>query len=361
MAKAKQWTGDVQPTNEVYARGVIQSMRRDALGNQVMILIVKERRDNLLTLTFVLEQGVGRGFHIKDRVEVYGYTRAYQYYNDALSKKSEVMYFVATDVKKAVPELTQRFGVTNAHFYPTPLFRGFVAGTVKEVKKAENAPWGTLTVETCGGGGDQRPCTPILRYFTAGYLPLFDYRPGDKIVARVSARTPKAEKPRDGADYYFQNLIVEDIACSFRAPRPEDKRTVNDPTAFGLPEHVTRRRRRNRANTANVEAATEKPARTEQENRQKDEDPAAEKPVSVMDKAGASAAEPVPEKTFVKPDTPVIPAEAEPEKTEEKNEEIRDGREETGAKDRRDDEAALYGTAEDQDNSWFDPTFMSGE
>lgn len=224
--------------NEVFARGYVKTFRKDEYGNRVMVLIVKERKDNLLTLNFVLEQNVARGIGTKDRVLVKGYIRAFSYYNDSLRKQSDVMYFVATSVEHDVPELQQRFGVKTASFYPEPLFRAFVAGRVKAVKQTEGNPWAQLIVETCGGGRDLRACTPTLRYYTAGYLPLFDFVPGDKIVARLSAYTPLSKKSKPGYEYHYQDVVVEDIAYVEKAPREAQAETV-DPSSLGLPSGNT--------------------------------------------------------------------------------------------------------------------------
>ena len=225
----------IAPVNEVFVRGSIESIERNDYGNRVMTIVCLVRRGKEpLKLDFVLEGNVGRGFGRKDRVLVTGYTKAFTYHNEALQKSSEVMYFVATNVEKDKSELEQRFGV-KGFFYPEPMFRAFIAGTVVKVVKPDSRKWARLTVETCGGGHDLRPSYTTLRYYAAGKLPLFDYLPGDKVAVRCSAYTPEKTISNKKVRR-FQNLIVEDIAYLERVPRANDdqKPKMSDPFSFGL-------------------------------------------------------------------------------------------------------------------------------
>lgn len=221
------------PTNEFVARGIVQSIERSRFGGRVLKLIVRERRTTL-TLNLTLEDGAGRGIGRKDRVIVRGYTRAFSYHNDSQNKDSSVMYFVATDVKQDETELSQRFGIDTGIFYPEHVFRAFVSGKVKTAEKLRDGNWGHLTIETCGGGRDLRPSYVVLRYYLGGRLPVFDYEPGDYICARLSAFTP-IKQSKNGNEYIFQNLVVEDIAyLEKKNPKEEQKGNV---TALDLGLH----------------------------------------------------------------------------------------------------------------------------
>lgn len=204
--------------NEFFARGIVLSIERGKFGSRVLTLLVKERR-NELRMDISLENGVARGIGRKDRVVVYGYTRGFSYHNESLNKDSNIMFFAGTKVERETPELAKRFGNNLGLFYPEPVFRSFISGKVVQVvERNEKNAWAQLIVETCGGGKDLRASRVIMRYYTAGQLPLFDYKEGDIICARLSANTPE-RKMNNGKTFRFQNLIVEDIAYLFKMPR----------------------------------------------------------------------------------------------------------------------------------------------
>ena len=219
------------PVNEFIARGIVESIGRSPYGGWTMMLIVKERRSTL-KLSISLEHQIAREIGRKDRVVVRGYTKAFTYHNDALDKDSEVMYFTATSVEHDTPELAQRFGEGLGMFYPEPIFRAFILGKVSKVARQENNAWAQLTVETCGGGRDLRPSFVVLRYYTGGRLPIFDYEVGDVVCARLSAHTPE-KQGKNGRTHIYQNLIVEDIAYIDKKQKLGSGQ-ARDPFSIGL-------------------------------------------------------------------------------------------------------------------------------
>lgn len=219
------------PVNEVFARGKVLSVEQSPFGPTVLCVIAKVRRDKeplILNFTYDVQAGTKSGPHLKkgDIVQVTGYTRAFTVYNDALKRETETMYWVATKVELDKPELAKRFGDGHGHFYGEPVFRSFVSGTVVKAER-QNKSWGRITLATSGGGSDPRPSYPVLRMFTGGYLPHFDFQPGDVLLVRCSAFTPQRKKElttnrnKKGGFGYFQNLIVEDFDYLYKVPRAE--------------------------------------------------------------------------------------------------------------------------------------------
>lgn len=209
--------------NEFTARGIVLNIGYNEYHKRVLTLLVRERRDNTLKLDINLEKEIGRGIYPKDRIVVSGYTRGFTYHNDALGKDSEVMYFVGTAIEKETTELSKRFGGEIGTFYPEPVFRSFVSGKIVNiVPPTDKNAWAKITVKTSGGGSDLRASNVILRYYTGGRLPVFDYQEGDAICCRLSAYTPEKEM-KSGRIIRFQNLNVEDIAYQYKVQRKTDK------------------------------------------------------------------------------------------------------------------------------------------
>lgn len=225
--------------NEFTARGIVLETGSTEYHRKNLTLLVQERRNNTLKLDIALEPGIGDGIQKKDRVIVSGYARGFEFHNDALNKDSEVMYLAGTAVEKETTELEKRFGENLGNFYPEPVFRSFLSGKVMEVIPAEGkSPWAKLKIETRGGGTDLRASRVVIRYYTGGRLPVFDYQKGDVICARLSAYTPEKEN-KSGKLVRYQNLNVEDIAYLFRVHRKNDRGAELD-VDCGLKSSVVR-------------------------------------------------------------------------------------------------------------------------
>ena len=225
------------PVNEIFARGKVLKIGRGEHGPYEMTLISKIRRKDPLTLTFTLDKDCGVRAQERDVITVKGYTRAFNRYNEILQKETETMFFVATGFEPDVPELAKRFGDGLGHFCGEGVFRAFLSGTVVKAEKMSEK-YGRLTIATCGGGSDPRPSYPVLRYFLSPYLPAFDYRPGDIVAVRCSGSTPQGKPRRNNKEFFFQNLIVEDIDYLYKVPRGVQSVEVAPSVDLGIAPEV---------------------------------------------------------------------------------------------------------------------------
>lgn len=233
MTKTNFNKDNFTPVNELFVRGKVVKIEKGEHGPYELTMISKIRRKEPLTLSFTLDRDCGVKARPKDVITVTGYTRAFTRHNDILQKDTETMFFVATGMEKDLPELSKRFGEGYGHFYGEGVFRAFLSGTVVKAERVgEN--YGRLTIQTCGGGSDSRPSYPVLRYFLGSRLPSFDYRPGDVVAVRCSGSTPAGKAKTGGKDFFFQNLIVEDIDYLYKVPRDNNIITVAPSVDFGI-------------------------------------------------------------------------------------------------------------------------------
>ena len=226
--------------NEFIARGVITGFSSDVYGNRVIQVAVHGRRYTA-TLNLIMEPGIGYGLHPYQHVILKGYTRAYSYFNEAVQKNVDTMYFVCTEVEPDKTLLAQRFGSEFAgqKFYSEAFFTAYISGKVVRAFKNPKAPqWGKLVVETSGGNLDRRPSYVSLSYMIGQRLPAFDYLPGDEVCIQASAFTPEKKKKsakNEERTIVFQNLTVENIAYISKVERNGETGNANT-TAAPAPE-----------------------------------------------------------------------------------------------------------------------------
>lgn len=198
--------------NEFVVRGVLESIEEDKYGNTIVSMGLKERRaEKHIRLTADPMVTYLKKFRRKDRVIAKGYIKAFRYFNDTTQKESYLMLLMLTDIQKESTELARRFArpMPFGHFYPEAVQRVFVAGRVEKVLQPYHG-WGELTIGTRGGGTDPRPSHIVLRYYTRGALPFYDYQVGDMVATRLSIYA-KDTISHSGNPIHLQSLTVEDI------------------------------------------------------------------------------------------------------------------------------------------------------
>ena len=222
-------------TNEWFARGYISRFSRDKLYNRLcMGLVVKQRRSTIRFDVFV-DENVRANFKPGDRVAVKGYVRGFFAKTSTEGVASNILDLIAVKVERDKPELLQRFGIDTGRCYQDPVFWAVISGKLIEVVPPRESHWADLVVETCSGGNDIRPSRVSLRYYVGGRLPVYDYREGDWICARLSlyVRIKRFGTPENPRIFVFNDLNVEDIAYLSRAQQDEAARP-SDPMSFGL-------------------------------------------------------------------------------------------------------------------------------
>lgn len=162
------------------------------------------------------------GIGINDYVNVDGYVRAFNFYDEMRGRWTSYQEIIATKIEKADTELKKRFGVEGRYVCDS-MFRAYMRGTVTNALQTSDKNWGKITIKVDGTGRDKRPSYVTFSYFISYHLPAFKYEKGDEVCLYASIST--RDKEIDGVTRHFENLVIEDIAKikSVQAPKKEEK------------------------------------------------------------------------------------------------------------------------------------------
>lgn len=208
---AENKSSKFESMNRFEASGKITSIGVNRMGRSSITIVMRGRHNKQPDIIdIVLIKPLAFDIKRSDYVKVKGHIRSFRYYNDIRQRYVSVQYFVADEIEKDVPMLTQEFGIPGRH-YSSSSFRAFVKGKVTHVLHVENSEWYKMRIETESMEEiDKRLSNIEVGYNASMRLPAFDFQAGDYVAAWVSVRT--REKVVDHKKVHFEDLIVEDLA-----------------------------------------------------------------------------------------------------------------------------------------------------